>query len=157
MISAATGGTLVFRAGRFDPDDVLRIIEAERITAWSAIGSMGPRVLESPELATRDLSSLTRLGSGGAPMSPDLQARLRAAFPTAAHAFGMGYGSSESVAVVCTIGGQDLIDRPTAAGTINHTMEVEIRDDAGNPVPDGTEGRGPRALGVHDAALLGEP
>ena len=42
----ANGGGLVLRSGRFDEDDVLRLIEAERVTMWAALGSMGPRVAE---------------------------------------------------------------------------------------------------------------
>ena len=82
VLQLATGGKLVLRPGRFDPDDVLRLIEEERITMWAALGSMGPRVAERAAASPRDLSSLRVLGVGGAPVSPAQQDLLRAAFPT---------------------------------------------------------------------------
>ncbi|MDH3706360.1 MAG: acyl--CoA ligase, partial [Acidimicrobiia bacterium] len=48
IMGLAIGAKLVLREGRFDPADVLRIIEDEQITSWSAMGSMGPRVLDCP-------------------------------------------------------------------------------------------------------------
>ena len=140
LIGISTGAKLVFRSGRFDPEDVLRLIERERITNWAAIGSMGPRVLDCPALATTDVSSVTNIGFGGAPVTPELQQRMREAFPKAATSVGMGYGSSESVAVATMIGGPDLVDHPRSCGTATATFEIEIRDENGRPVPDGTDG-----------------
>ena len=73
LINMNVGGTLVFREGRFDPEECFALIEKERITAWTLIGSMGPRVVDHPRLADHDLSSLTNVGFGGAPASPDLR------------------------------------------------------------------------------------
>ncbi|MGI9600785.1 MAG: class I adenylate-forming enzyme family protein [Acidimicrobiales bacterium] len=140
ILGLAIGAKLVFREGRFDPADVLRLIEEEKITSWSAMGSMGPRVLECPDLEIRDTSSLTNIGFGGAPVSDDLRERLRAAFPTSVGNQGMGYGSSESVAVITSIGGQDFLDRPDSCGRVNRTFEMEIRDEDGRPVADGVDG-----------------
>lgn len=140
LIGISTGAKLVFRSGRFDPEDVLRLIEQERITNWAAIGSMGPRVLDCPALATADVSSVTNVGFGGAPVTPELQQRMRDAFPNAATSVGMGYGSSESVAVATMIGGPDLEEHPRSCGTTTATFEIEIRDENGRPVPDGTDG-----------------
>ncbi len=140
LIGISTGAKLVFRSGRFDPEDVLRLIEQERITNWAAIGSMGPRVLDCPVLATTDVSSVTNIGFGGAPVTPELQQRMRDAFPSAATSVGMGYGSSESVAVATMIGGPDLEEHPLSCGTTTATFEIEIRDENGRPVPDGTDG-----------------
>ncbi len=140
LMGIAVGSKLVFRSGRFDPDDVLRLIEQERVTSWGALGSMGPRVLAAAEDSERDLSSVTNVGFGGAPVSEDLQRRLRECFPNAAANFGMGYGSSESVAVITSISGQAMIDHPDSCGRTNLTFEVEIRDDAGNVLPAGVEG-----------------
>jgi acyl-CoA synthetase (AMP-forming)/AMP-acid ligase II len=140
LIGVSTGAKLVFRSGRFDPEDVLRLIDRERVTNWAALGSMGPRVLDCPALATTDVSSITNLGFGGAPVTPELQQRMRDAFPSAATSVGMGYGSSESVAVATMIGGPDLLDHPLSCGTTTATFEIEIRDENGRSVPDGTDG-----------------
>ncbi len=140
LIGLTIGAKLVFRTGRFDPADVLAIIERERITQWASLGSMGPRVLDSPELATTDVSSVDNVGFGGAPVTPELQQRMREAFPNAATGVGLGYGSSESVAVATMIGGEDLVERPRSCGIACSTFEIQIRDENGRTLPDGTDG-----------------
>lgn len=140
MMGVAAGATLVFRSGGFDPADVLRIIEEERVTSWSAIGSMGPQVLAHPDLASRDTSSVTSLGFGGAPVSPTLQDQLRDAFPNAAATMAMGYGSSESVVSCTSIRGADFVARPTSAGQPNVNVELQIRLADGSEALDGADG-----------------
>lgn len=135
-----SGSTVVFRSGRFDPADVLRLIEQERVTTWSAIGSMAPRVMDHADLARTDTSSLTRVSSGGAHFTRHLQERIREAFPNAAPSIGQGYGSSESCAVVTSIGGEEFRANPDAAGRACLGVEIEIRDEQGQVVPDGVDG-----------------
>lgn len=141
LINMVAGGTLIFRAGRFDPAAALRLVEQERITMWALIGSMGPRVLDEAAKGLTDTSSLTNIGFGGAPVSPDLAQRVRDALPTAAHNVGIGYGSSESVGVVASHSGADMKARPEAAGWVLPTMQVEIRDAVGTALPDGENGQ----------------
>lgn len=136
----ANGGRLVVRQGRFDPEDVLRVIEEERVTMWTPLGSMGPRVAAVAASSGRDLSSVRVLGVGGAPVSPAHQALLRTTFPNAAPALSLAYTSSEAVAVITRISGRELVEHPTSAGRVNLTTEVEIRDAGGRPVPDGVDG-----------------
>ena len=141
LINMVAGGTLIFRTGRFDPAAGLRLVEKERITVWSLIGSMGPRVLDEAAKGLTDTSSLTNVGFGGAPVSPDLAQRVRDSLPTTAHNVGIGYGSSETVGVVASHGGADMKARPEAAGWVLPTMQVEIRDDDQTVMPDGENGQ----------------
>jgi acyl-CoA synthetase (AMP-forming)/AMP-acid ligase II len=134
------GGKIVTRPGRFDPADVLRLIEAERVTMWSALGAMGPRVAMHPDVSRYDLSSIRSIGFGGAPTSPAVQEMLRRAFPSASLSQGTGYGSSETVAVVSSIRGPDYARHPESAGRILPTHEVEIRGPDGRVLPEGREG-----------------
>jgi len=140
LMNMRSGAKIVFRQGRFDPADVLRLIEEERVTMWTAIGTMGPLVFAHPDLATRDTSSLTRLSSGGAHLSEHLREQISIHFPQAAMAIGQGYGSSESVGVITSIGGPEFAENPTATGRACLGFEIEIRDDDDNPVPEGVEG-----------------
>ena len=136
----ANGGRLVLRSGRFDEDDVLRLIEAERVTMWAALGSMGPRVAERAHDSGRDLTSMRVLGIGGAPVSPVHQEQLRNAFPHASTSMSMGYTSSEAVAVVTRNHGRELLDHPTSAGRVNATVALQIRDAENRPLPEGVDG-----------------
>ena len=139
-IAMATGGKLVLRHGRFDPADVLATIERERVTQWSALGSSGPRVAAHPDVERYDLSSVTNVGFGGAPTSPAVRSRMLEVFPSSRGNAGMGYGSSETVAVVASIGGSIYDENPESCGWRPPTIEAEIRDAQGQPVPEGVDG-----------------
>jgi steroid-24-oyl-CoA synthetase len=141
LINMSVGGTLVFREGRFDPEECFALVEKERITAWTLIGAMGPRVVGHDRLDDYDLSSLTNVGFGGAPASPDLQRRVRETFVNATANVAIGYGSSESVGVIASHGGADYEANPTATGHVLPTMQVEIRDENNCPVGPGVDGR----------------
>lgn len=141
LINMVAGGTLIFRSGRFDPKQCLQLVEKERVSMWALIGSMGPRVLDEAAKGLTDTSSLTNVGFGGAPVSPDLAQRVRDTLPSAAANVGIGYGSSETVGVVASQSGADMKARPEAAGWLLPTMRVEIRDDNGAVLGDGQNGR----------------
>ncbi|MCH2170220.1 acyl--CoA ligase [Myxococcota bacterium] len=136
----STGAKIVLRLGRFDPEDVLRLIEKERVTMWSGLGSASHQVVSHPKIGDYDLSSIHNLGSGGAPTSPAIQARMRETFPRGGANFSIGYGLSESVAVITSIGGKELADHPDSVGAPILCTEVEIRDPEENVLPDGEYG-----------------
>ena len=69
------GGTLVFH-DRFDPGDLLRLLEEERIEHVLGSPVQFHMMASHPDLATRDLSRLQFITWGGAPMAADLVARL---------------------------------------------------------------------------------
>jgi len=140
LMNMANGTKIVFRKGRFDPSDVLRIIEKERVTNWTAIGDMGPRVMSHPDLSSFDTSSLTRMSSGGAHLSLHMQEQISQYFPQAAASIGQGYGSSESCGVITSIGGQEFKENPSSAGKACMGYEVDIRDEDNNSLPDRVEG-----------------
>ncbi|HEX7097004.1 MAG TPA: class I adenylate-forming enzyme family protein [Acidimicrobiales bacterium] len=140
ILGLATGSRLVLRRGRFDPEDVLRLIQEERVTSWSPIGGTGPRVIDHPSFEKYDVSSVRSIGFGGGPTSPSLRARMKEAFPNAAASLANGYGSSETVASVTSNVGVEYEQFPTSCGRPNPTCEVAIFDELGKPVPDGVEG-----------------
>jgi acyl-CoA synthetase (AMP-forming)/AMP-acid ligase II len=140
VLQLSLGGKLVIRPGRFDPEAVLQLIQQERVTAWAALGSMGPRVATHPALAKYDLSSVENVGFGGAPTTEAVQELMRKAFPNAKSSLGIGYGSSESVSTAATIRGADYDLHPTSTGRPVATVDVEIRDPDGKALPEGAEG-----------------
>lgn len=139
VVAAAVGGdTLVFVTGRFDSAKVLRAIETERCTRFSVVPTTAWRVVNDPTVGQYDLSSVTRIAGGAAPMTPELQQRLRAVFPNAM--LGFGYGSTECTAMATGAPDADLLVDPRTAGRVMPTIELQVRDLAGNVVPDGVEG-----------------
>jgi acyl-CoA synthetase (AMP-forming)/AMP-acid ligase II len=140
VMMLGVGGKTVWRSGRFDPEDVLRILEREKVTSWSPIGSMAPRVLNHPRVGEFDLSNLRNLGQGGAPSSPEILERMKQVAGNDPRARGLGYGLSESVVPLTYIGGIELETRPTSAGRAAPTTEIEIRGPDGEVLPEGEEG-----------------
>ncbi len=61
---------------KWDLEEALALIERERVTSLAAVPLILRRFLDSPLLEGRDLSSLATLGSGGAPVPPDLIPRI---------------------------------------------------------------------------------
>lgn len=146
----ATGIKTVWTTGRFDPLHVMRLIERERVTAWGPMGTMVHRVVHHPDVGRHDLSSVTSIGSGGAPIAAELLARIREVFPRARAAVGVGYGLTESGALATLHWGAALESRPGSVGRPLPTIDVSIRDPDGKPVSDGVEGeiwiRGPLVM-----------
>jgi len=140
ILGLASGMRLVLREGRFDEEDVLRIIERERITSWAPVGGLGMRVIDHPRFADYDTSSIRMISFGGGPTSPASRAKIQRAFPSIGNNMANGYGSSETVAAVSSNSGAEYDAMPESAGRINPTCEVQIWDERGKPVPDGVEG-----------------
>jgi len=140
VMMLAVGARMVLRAGRFDPVDAMRLIEREQVTSWGPMGTMAYRVVHHADLAKYDLSSVVQVGSGGAPMHPDLQLRLREAFPSARRSLGLGYGLTESCALATVCSGEELLRHPDSVGRPLPTVELEIRDPEDRALPEGMEG-----------------
>lgn len=136
----ATGSAVIMYQGAFDVERVLRQIEAERVTQWAVVPTMATRLLAAGDLSDYDLTSLTSFALASAPSAPALQERLREQIPFAEHSLVDSYGQTECSTAISVATPQDLIAYP---GTLGHPIigvEVQIRDAAGNPVPDRVEG-----------------
>jgi acyl-CoA synthetase (AMP-forming)/AMP-acid ligase II len=146
----AAGVKTVWTVGRFDPVKTMELIEREQVTNWGPMGTMIYRVVNHPDVGNYDLSSLRNVGSGGAPISRELQERMREVFPNIRGQMGIGYGLTESTALATLNSGEDLERHPDSVGRPLPTVQVEIRDADGQPVPDGVDGeihlRGPLVM-----------
>jgi fatty-acyl-CoA synthase len=78
---------------RFEPGAVCRVIQDERASAMSIVPTMAGALLMFHELSKYDLSSLKQINIGGAAASPELIARMEAAFHCEVLA---GYGLTET-------------------------------------------------------------
>ena len=65
------------RPPRFDAERTLQILERERITTWMAIPTLLQPLIENPNVDKYDLSSLTLISTGGAPMPPNVAERAQ--------------------------------------------------------------------------------
>jgi fatty-acyl-CoA synthase len=78
---------------RFDAGEVLRLVEAHRVTRLFLVPAMARLVLDHPDAAARDLSSVRQVSVGGATASAALLAELEARIGCEAIC---GYGMTES-------------------------------------------------------------
>ena len=136
----ATGSTAVIHTGAFDVDRVLRLIESARVTNWGAVPTMAHRLLEHGDLSDYDLSSLRGFSLASAPSSPAFKQKLRAALPVAEQNLADSYGLTESSTAISTASPLDLAVAPASVGRPIITVELQIRDEDGRPLPDGEEG-----------------
>lgn len=140
LMTLAQGDKVILYNGRFDPERALSLIERERVTLWTILGGMGPKVLSCPRLKDYDLSSVMTIIFGGSPVSESVQQALREVFPNAGANPAIGYGTTETGSVPVGFGGEEFIDHPTSTGSLNVLHQLQIRDESGRALPEGEEG-----------------
>lgn len=140
ITSLAVGMKTVWTLGRFEPEKILQLIEQEKVTTWPSLGSMAARVLDHPNFDHYDVSSVTRLGSGGAPTSAATQQRMTRGFKGTGGQMALGYGLTESSGVGTHNWGALLEQHPNSVGRVFPAAEVTIRDEHNNPLPEGEQG-----------------
>ncbi|WP_313675171.1 fatty-acid--CoA ligase FadD8 [Mycolicibacterium sp.] len=123
---------------KFDPADVLRVIEERRITATMLVPSMIYALMDHPDSHTRDLSSLETVYYGASAMNP---VRLAEAIARFGPIFAQYYGQSEAPMVITYLAKSDHdAQRLTSCGRPTLFARVALLDTAGNPVPPGEVG-----------------
>jgi len=79
---------------------LLRAVVEERINFLVTVPAVFALAIAHPDFATTDVSGVTRVGYGGAPIAPALVHKLKAAFPNARVSNGFGMTESASLATV---------------------------------------------------------
>ncbi|MGV0794436.1 fatty-acid--CoA ligase FadD8 [Mycolicibacterium sp. XJ1819] len=131
------GGELVVLT-KFDPAEVLRVIEEQKITATMLVPSMIYALMDHPDSHTRDLSSLETVYYGASAMNP---VRLREAIDRFGPIFAQYYGQSEAPMVITYLAkGEHDEKRLTSCGRPTLFARVALLDSEGNPVPQGEVG-----------------
>lgn len=127
LLATLCGQTVVFLEGKFDAGQVLDLIERESVTVWGAVPTMASRVLDHPSLPSRDLSGVRSISLGGAPVQPELTARLRAAFPSAERGLSTIYGMTETGGTVTSASGRLMAEHPRTSGRATPISELRIQ------------------------------
>ncbi|MDQ1511870.1 MAG: steroid-24-oyl-CoA synthetase [Actinomycetota bacterium] len=152
-LSYATGAKVVLMPpGRFDPDIAMELIEREHITAIGGVPTVMWRILESPDRARYDLSSVKRASYGGAPAAPELVERIQEVFPNLRKTLSTAYGLTETASVATVHGGDDYFAHPGSVGRAAPTIELRIVDENGRDAPAGERGevwiKGPTVMNL---------
>ncbi|MCD2172240.1 class I adenylate-forming enzyme family protein [Rhizobium sp. C4] len=142
-VGAFWKGGAVYMHRSFDPQRILRTIEAERITHLHLAPVMVQNVLDAPEIGNHDLSSVRTILYAAAPMPVPVLKRGLAVFGPV---FANGYGSTETN---CSChyphqhkidGTEDDIRRLGSVGQPATDADIRILDEKGHECPVGVAG-----------------
>jgi long-chain acyl-CoA synthetase len=131
------GGKLVMMH-RWDPGRALELIERERITTFGGVPTMVLQVLDHPDFAKRDTSSVRSVGYGGAPAPPELVRRIAQHFHSSPAS--NGYGLTETSSLSTMNSGEDYLAKPDSVGPPVPVVTVKVVDPDGRELPVGEVG-----------------
>lgn len=132
------GGKIVIMR-RWDPEEALKLIEAERVTTLTAVPTMLWDVLHRTAHDRSPLASLSAVSSGGQALPINLLEEVERACPNAV--IGTGYGLTETAGGLAMGVGDDFLRKPTSSGRLLPLAEVRLLDGEGQPLS------GPDAVG----------
>jgi fatty-acyl-CoA synthase len=134
--------------GKFDPPEVFRLIEQEKVHACSLVPTMATALVNCPERPKYDLSSLKRITLGGAAASPTLVRQVEERIGCICFS---GYGLTETCPVLTTAQvkagvewrGEERFEGQSRTGYPLPGVEIRIVDAEDHDVP-------------HDGVSIGE-
>jgi fatty-acyl-CoA synthase len=123
----------------FEPGLVLELIESERSAIFLGVPTALLAMLDHPDFARRDLSSLRFALCGGSPVPPDLVRRVESALDIPLNIL---YGTTECSPIITQVeAGDSADDRANTLGRPLPQTEVRITDlSTGEPTPIGAVG-----------------
>jgi fatty-acyl-CoA synthase len=125
---------------RFDPVEVFKLIEREKVQACSLVPTMAIALVNCPERGKYDLSSLQRITLGGAASSPTLVREVEEKFKCTCFS---GYGLTETAPVLTNASmkpgmnweGEERYTKQAMTGYAIPGVEIRVVDPSGNDVP----------------------
>jgi long-chain acyl-CoA synthetase len=137
LLQLSRGSELLLRL-KFDVETTLQDIEINRASYFPGVPTMWIALANTPDLEKRDFSSLTLVGSGGAPLPVDIGQRFR-------HLTGMRLGGGWGMTETASAGTANLVDgafRQGSAGLPLPGIEIDVvaLDDPARILPYGETG-----------------
>jgi len=119
------------------PEDICEWVQREKVTAIPTVPALVARVVQMPDLAKYNLSSLKKISVGGAPSTPEL---VKSVHDKIGAQFVNGFGSVEGTCASTKLG--DSID--LICGSVGKAIcpydELKIVDADGGELPIGVDG-----------------
>jgi long-chain acyl-CoA synthetase len=131
----AMGSTMTLMA-RFDPAKAMEIVQRDKVTHFAAVPTMWVTMLNHPDRAKYDLTSLRMCGSGGAPIPVET---LDAWKRTYDQPIREGYGLTET-SPTATWSQGPVVPKAGSCGKAIWGCQIKIVDDEGNTLGVGKEG-----------------
>ena len=144
-VSVASAATLTL-IPRFDPAQVLDIIQRDRVTIFEGVPTMYAAMLHLPDADPAQAATLRLCGSGGAALPVEILRGFEEKFGCVILE---GYGLSET-SPVASFNHPDRERKAGSIGTPIEGVQMRLMDDNWNTVPDGEIGeiaiRGPNVM-----------
>jgi long-chain acyl-CoA synthetase len=120
-------------SGKFDPENVLQLVDRWKVTTSSMVPTMITRILELPDQVKSKykLDSLTSLGASSAPLLTKTKNEALKFFKNVR--FSEGYGSTETGALT-TLRHKDMERKIRSIGKPNPGIEIKLVDEDGKVV-----------------------
>ncbi|MEU6016370.1 AMP-binding protein [Streptomyces sp. NPDC047515] len=135
LLAGVFGGSTTYVLPTWSPQGFLETVEKERITATFLVPAMVTMVLAQSGAADHDLSSLTSVRVGGAPISPQ---RLRDAVEFFGPVVAQGYGLGETTSVVAGLSSEEIAravredpELLQSCGRASYDTEIRVVDEGG--------------------------
>ncbi|HXW85074.1 MAG TPA: AMP-binding protein [Candidatus Binataceae bacterium] len=141
MTNLWTGRKIVIMP-QFEPKAWLELVARERVTNAFVVPTMMKQIIDDPDFAKTDLSTLANLAYGGAPMPVQVIRKAIEMFPKTV-GFVNAYGQTETTSSLTILGPEDhriegtaeqrelKLKRLNSIGKPLPDVEIRVRDDAG--------------------------
>jgi len=133
------GKNAIYRSRGFDAEEVLQVIEREKVTTSSVVPYMLTKILDLTEEVRKkyDVSSIASIGSGSAMLYPSVIDKMLRYFTGIR--LSNSYGSSET-GPATTLRHSELTKKPGSIGRPIPGVEVKVLDKDGRELPPGQVG-----------------
>ncbi len=137
--SAVYAGIPAVIVRKFKTEEALKIIAQEKVTTMVAVPTILWLMLNEPELASYDLSSMRQFAAGGSASPEELLKACAAKLPGVQ--LMPGYGLTEAAAMTHTTTSLDeALTRLGSVGKALSILEDKVVDDSGKELPPGQPG-----------------
>ncbi len=125
------GGTVVLMR-RWSPDELLELVERERVTMFFCVPTQYQMVLQSPRFATTSFESVRFLTSGGAPLPIPIIEAYRQQHGVV---FKQGFGMTEFGPGIFSMGPEHAVRKAGSIGKPNYFVDARVVDEHSRPLP----------------------
>jgi long-chain acyl-CoA synthetase len=124
MSPSLFAGAKIVMMRKWDPEIAMQLIEREKINSAGGVPTIAWQLIEHPNRAKYDLSSLESVAYGGAPSAPELVRKIVETFPKSLP--GNGWGMTETSATCTSNSAEDYEARPESCGPAVATCDIKI-------------------------------
>ena len=130
------GGTAIIMGKGFDPDKILDAVKRYKVTVTMWVPTQLAMLINSPNLAKHDVSSMKKIWYGSSPISPTV---LEASMDFFNAEFYQWYGQTEA-GMVAVLRPEDHMERSQCTGREIFNTELRVVDNEGRDSPIGEVG-----------------